>query len=373
LGVTIRAGTNHNVRVVPAGSVELSTARNLPFTSSFYPEPVAGRRPAGEDCMSIGDGALALVDTPDVPTRPVAHPTSADRIFRAVAVSAASVSLLIVAGTLVFLLDKARPALRSSGIWNFFTTSIWNPSAGHFGVLGLLEGTLIIGITAMVVAVPLAVGMALFINEYAPTRLRRPLTSMIDLLAALPSILFGLWGARALQPFLIPVARFLSDHLSALPFLRSAGDTLNSSSFIAGFVVAIMILPIITSVSRDVMAQVPPEQCEGALALGGTRWGMIRAVILPFSRSGIVGASLLGFGRALGETIAVALIISPQIRVNTHVLTTGAASVAAQIAIHFGEATPLERSGLVAAGLALFLLTFLVNIAARFIVVRKST
>ncbi len=158
--------------------------------------------------------------------------------------------------------------------------------------------------------------MALFINEYAPARLRRILTSVIDLLAALPSILFGIWGFKALQGDLVPIAKFLTDHFSALPFfeLSSSTASLSQSSFVAGVVVGFMILPIICSVSRDVMAQVPRDQCEGALALGGTRWGMIREVILPYGRNGIVGAALLGFGRALGETIAVALIISPRVR-----------------------------------------------------------
>ncbi|HUI48932.1 MAG TPA: phosphate ABC transporter permease subunit PstC [Acidimicrobiia bacterium] len=323
--------------------------------------------------MISGPGELAVMDVDDVPTTPQVHPTTGDRIFRGLSTAAASVSLIIVGATLVFLILRSRPAFRSSGIIDFFTKSVWNPDTGHFGVLGLLEGTLVIAAIAMVIAVPLGVAMALFINEYASPRLRGPLTSTVDLLAALPSLLFGIWGLLALQSHLTPVASFLGHHFSAVPFLRiRLGDGLVQSSFIAGCVVAIMILPIITSVTRDVMAQVPREQCEGALALGGTRWGMIREVILPFARGGIVGASLLGFGRALGETIAVALLISPQIDFNSHIFKTGGASVAAYIAIHFGEAGPLERSGLVAAGLALFLLTLAVNLGARFIVVRKT-
>jgi phosphate transport system permease protein len=215
--------------------------------------------------------------------------------------------------------------------------------------------------------------MALFINEYAPVRIRRVLTTMVDLLAALPSLLFGMWGFFALQRHLKPVASFLNHHLSVLPFMHVKKDApLTGSSFIAGVIVAMMILPIITSVTRDVMAQVPREQCEGALALGGTRWGMIRSVILPFSRSGIVGASILGFGRALGETIAVAILIAPIVGANTHILEGGASSVASHIAVHFGEATAVERSGLIAAGLALFLLTFMVSFAARFVVARSA-
>jgi phosphate transport system permease protein len=322
--------------------------------------------------MSIGQGALAVREQADEPTRPVAHLTPGDRTFRLLATAAASVSLVIVSATLIFLVDKSRPAFASAGIVDFFTKSVWNPSVGRFGVMGLLEGTMVIAAIAMVIAVPLGVAMALFINEYSPPRIRRVLTSMIDLLAALPSLIFGMWGYFTFKSHLVPISRFLGAHFSAVPFLRipRVDPVLVGSSFIAGVVVAIMITPIITSVSRDVMAQVPREQCEGALALGGTRWGMIRDVILPFARGGIVGASLLGFGRALGETIAVALLISPVTVFNGHILTGGAASVAAQIAIHFGEANDLERSALVAAGLALFLLTFAVNLGARFIVRR---
>jgi phosphate transport system permease protein len=310
----------------------------------------------------------------DTPSRPSRRPTGGDRVFRVLATAATSVSLVIVVLALVFLINGARPALSKTGIISFFTTNLWNPAVGHFGVLGLLVGTIIIATIAMSVAFPLALGMALFINEYAPYRVSRVLTSVVDLLAALPSLLFGAWGFFALQSRLVPTARWFSDHLAALPiFSLSRPDaTLAQSSFVAGMVLAIMILPIITSVSRDVMAQVPREQCEGALALGGTRWGMIREVILPFGRSGIVGAALLGFGRALGETIAVALIISISFKANFHVLERGAGSVAALIATKFGEAGTLERSGLVAAGLALFILTLGVNMAARRIVGRSA-
>ncbi len=255
----------------------------------------------------------------------------------------------------------------------FFTKSVWNPSVGSFGVAGLLYGTIIIAVISMMIAVPLGVGMALFINEYAPNRIRRILTTTIDLLAALPSLLFGIWGLKALESHIKSVSYFIASHLSVVPFFarrRVRRSSVRASSPV--FVVAFMITPIITSVSRDVMAQVPREQCEGALALGGTRWGMIREVILPFARGGIVGAALLGFGRALGETIAVALLINPKVTVNTHILNSGASSVAAYIAIHFGEANNLERSGLIAAGLALFLLTFAVNLAARAIVGRSK-
>ena len=316
-----------------------------------------------------------LVTVADVPTRPVAHLTPADRTFRLIATIAASLSLFLVGTTLIFLVNQSRPAFQHSGYIHFFTQSVWNPAVGHFGVRGLLEGTIAIAVIAMLLSVPLGVGMALFINEYAPTRLRGPLTSLVDLLAALPSLIFGMWALYVLQDHLVPVSHFLAQHLSALPFLKvDDGKQLVGSSFIAGVVVALMCIPIVTSVSRDVMAQCPRDQCEGALALGGTRWGMIREVILPFSRSGIVGASMLALGRALGETIAVALVIGASATTfNPHVLEGGASSIAALIATHIGEATKLEQSGLIAAGLALFLLTFVVNFFARLIVKRSAT
>jgi phosphate transport system permease protein len=327
--------------------------------------------------MAVNAGGIVLApdDLDEVPRRPVTRATKGDRVFRVVATSATSFCLIIVGLTFVFLVNESRPAFEATGIWNFFTTSVWNPTVGKFGVLGLLEGTLIISVIAMVVGLPLALAMALFINEYAPARMRPLLTSIVDLLAALPSLLFGMWGFFALQGQLQPAAKFLTDHFSALPFfeLSRPSATLAQSSFVAGVVVGIMILPIMTSVSRDVMAQVPREQCEGALALGGTRWGMIREVILPYGRNGITGAALLGFGRALGETIAVALIISPVFKVNTHILERGAGSIAAMIAVRFGEAGSLERSGLIACGLALFLLTLLVSLVARRIVARSTT
>ena len=300
-------------------------------------------------------------------------PTRGDRIFRSVSAGAATMCLVIIGTTAVFLTWSAIPAIQKNGI-SFFTGSVWNASVGEFGVGGLLVGTIIIATVALVIAVPLALGLALFVNEYAPDGVRRVLVSAIDLLAALPSILFGIWGLAALQGPLIGIATWMSEHLSALPFFRlsSADASLSRSSFIAGTVVALMIVPIITSVSRDVMSQCPRNQCEGALALGGTRWGMVRDVILPFGRSGIVGSILLGFGRALGETIAVVIIISLSVKANPHVLEEGAGSIAALIATKFQEASGAELNGLIAAGLALFIMTLGVNLGARAIVRRSQ-
>lgn len=299
--------------------------------------------------------------------------TTGDRVFRAVCAAAAAVSLVTIVGTALFLTGKAVPAISASGAWSFFTTSVWNPSEERFGVFGLLVGTAIIAGVALVLAVPFALGLALFINEYAPTKLRRVLVSAVDLLAALPSLIFGMWGFAALQGPLVGVARWLTTHFDAIPFFRLSKDdaSLTQSSFIAGVVLAIMITPVITSVSRDVMAQCPRNQCEAALALGGSRWGMIRDVILPFGKGGVVGSVLLGFGRALGETMAVVLLISLTIEANPFVLEEGGGSIASLIAVKFNEAGEIERSALVAAGLALFVVTLVVNLAARRVVARS--
>ena len=310
-----------------------------------------------------------------IPITPSDKPTRGDRVFRALAVAAAFVSLIVVTATIFFMVRESRPAFRAVGIKDFFTNSVWNGFfPENFGVLGLLIGTVIIASIAMIIALPLAVAMALFINEYAPRSVARGLTTAIDLLAALPSLIFGMWGRDAFGKQLTPVARWLSDHMYAIPVFRLSGNNvqLMQSSFVAGVVVGIMIIPIITSISRDVMSRAPREQCEAALGLGGTRWGMIRTVILPFGRQGIAGAALLAFGRALGETIAVGLIIQLTFKANWHILEAGAGSVAGLIVTKFAEATPVERSGLVAAGLSLLMLTFAVSLVSRRVVSRKA-
>ncbi len=298
----------------------------------------------------------------------------ADRVFRSICAGAAMLSLLIIGSTAFFLAWNAAPVLHKTGVWSFLSTSVWTPGIHKYGVWGLLLGTVMIAVTALAAAVPVAIGLALFINEYAPAKLRSVLVSAVDLLAALPSIIYGMFGFFVLLGPLKGIALWLTNHLSAIPFLRvDRGVALTNSPFDCGVIVALMIVPIITSVSRDVMAQCPREQCEGALALGGSRWGMIREVILPFSRSGVVGAALLGFGRALGETIAITIIIAFLITPNTRILSQGGGSIAALIATHFGEAQPEEIKALVAAGLALFVVTLFVNLGARRIVARARS
>lgn len=314
------------------------------------------------------------VDIADEPRPLVDRPTKADRIFRGLAGGVGFMSLLIVGSTALFLFLEARPALAKSGVWTFLTKSVWNPNGGRFGVAGLLIGTILIAVLALVVATPVALASAIFINEYAPVRIRRVLVSAMDLLAALPSLIFGIWGFHALQKQLVGPARWISEHLSAIPIFRvsSTDPSFVRSVFVAGVVVGIMIIPIVTSVSRDVMAQVPRELCEGALALGGSRWGMVREVVLPFGRSGIIGAALLGLGRALGETIAIAIVLSLTTEPRWNVLEEKGGSIAGFIATQFGEANASARSGLIAAGLALFVMTLVVNAIAR-VIVAKTT
>jgi phosphate transport system permease protein len=306
-------------------------------------------------------------DIPQVVSRP-------DRIFRGISATAAMTALLIVGATAFFLIWRSVPAIRAGGLVDFFTTSAWNPTRKRFGVEGLLMGTILIGVIALLFAVPMGIGLSLFINEYAPGRIKGLLVSAVDLLAALPSLIFGMWGLFALQGPLIGVSKWFGNHLSAIPIFHvQRSDDLSRSGFIGGVVVGLMILPIITSVSREVMSQCPRDQCEAALGLGGTRWGMIRAVVLPFSRSGVVGAVLLGFGRALGETIAVTIIVALSVQTNWGVLTNGGGSIAQMIATKFGEASDLEISALIGAGAALFLVTVVVNLFARRIVNRAGS
>ncbi len=305
--------------------------------------------------------------------REISQPTTpADRAFRGVTTAAAFTSLVVMALIALFLILQAMPALRLAG-GRFLTEFQWRPDdeTALFGIGSMLYGTVVISIIGLVIAVPISIGTALFINEYAPRRIKGVLISLLDLLAAIPSLIFGLWGLFFLQPALVPVAEFLSTRLSFVPIFRANG-LYTSSLFIAGVVVAIMIVPIIASVSRAVLAEVPRSYCEGALALGGTRAGMITTVLLPQSRSGLTGAAMLGLGRALGETIAIALILSFDFTVSSRILQPGGANIAGTIALRFPEALETGRSALAAAGLALFVMTLLVNLLARTIVSRAQ-
>ncbi len=322
---------------------------------------------------AAGDGA------DDLPRQVVHARSGADRTYRRLALGAGLTTLAILSLIGLFLFIRSWPAFHMMGL-KFFTTTQWDPEGTHrFGIAAIMYWTVVIAVIALVIAVPLAIATALFITEYAPRRLRRWMVSLIDLLAAIPSIIYGIWGVAFLQPRLVGVSRFVSKNFGFIPIFKVPGGATNAgafaaSSFMAGVIVSLMVLPICASIIREVFSQTPPGEKEAALALGGSRWGMIRTVVLPFGRGGIVGGAMLGLGRALGETIAVALIISPIFTVSLHILGTGANGVAPLIALRFGEASAkYGLPALMAAGLTLFLVTLLVNFGASAIVARSRS
>jgi phosphate transport system permease protein len=305
-----------------------------------------------------------------------------DRAFRAVARSGGIVVLVLLALVGTFLGYRAFQALHKAG-WSFLTTQDWNPDGGGFGIAAVIVGTVLIAAVAVAVAVPLSIGTALYISEYAPRRIERGLVGVIDLMAAVPSVVYGLWGAFLLQWRVTSLSRWISDWFSWIPIFKVDGvprhavqptaTAYTSSTFIAGIVVGLMITPIACSIMREAYSQAPPGEREGAYALGATRWGMIRSVVLPFGRGAMIGGTMLGLGRALGETIAVVMIISPVFVIQLHVLQHGTSSVSSLIALRYSEATPFAVSALFAAGLALFALTLVVNFAAAVIVARSRS
>jgi phosphate transport system permease protein len=293
----------------------------------------------------------------------------ADRFYRRLS-SAAGISTMVLMGLIgAFLWKQSRPAFKAEGILKFLTTFQWTPDAGKFGIGAVLWWTIVIAVIAMSLAVPVAIMTALFINEYAPRRMRALLTGLVDLLAAVPSLIYGLWGFTFLLPRISSFANWISDHFGFIPVFSSTLDSFVSSPFLAGLVVSLMVLPICTAVMREVFSLSPPGEKEGALALGATQWGMIRTVVLPFGAGGIVGGSMLGLGRALGETIAVAIIISPSFTITPRILERGGNSIASLIALRWSEASPnIGLPALIAAGLALFLITLAVNTGATIVI-----
>ncbi len=282
-----------------------------------------------------------------------------DVVFSALARAAGITILVALAAVAIFLTLEGAPAITAP------------PSAmeGKDGILlyvwPLLYGTLLAAILAMAIAAPLAVGVALVISHYAPRPISKALSSLIDLLAAVPSVVYGLWGIDFLAPNIIPLYRWLQDNLGFLPFFEGPANS-GRTILTAGIVLAIMALPIITAIMREVFAQTPRLHQEAALALGATRWEMIRMTVFPYSRSGMVSATMLGLGRALGETMAVALVLSASGVVTVNLISvTNPSTIAANIALRFGEASGLKIDVLIFSGLVLFLLTFAVNFLGR--------
>jgi phosphate transport system permease protein len=295
-----------------------------------------------------------------------------DQIFRLASSGAGILLLAIMAAIAVFLIVKAIPALQKNSA-NFFTEKTWNPNAqpATFGIAALAFGTVLSSLLALVVATPIAIGVALFITHYTPRRISGLLGYVIDLLAAVPSVVYGLWGLAFLVPRIQSPEQWLQKHLGFIPLF--GGDSVSGRSILTGSIVlAIMILPIIAAISREVFLQAPNAQAEAALALGATRWEMIRMAVLPFGRPGVVSAAMLGLGRALGETIAVAMVFPAAFTVSFRILTPTGNSIAANIANGFGESGPTGRGALIASGLVLFVITLVVNMAARLIIARRK-
>ena len=299
-------------------------------------------------------------------------PRRADDGFRYLTLAAGLLVLAILALIAWSTTKEALPAFREEGL-GFLTSSRWAPNEGAFGTLAFIYGTFFVSLIALVFAVPASIGIALFITQLAPDRVRKVTTFVMDLLAAVPSVVFGLWGVTVLAVAAPGFYESIGSPLAAIPGLGRAFDApYNGKSFLsAGFIVALMITPIITSITRDVFDTTPAGQKEAALALGATRWEMIRGAVLPHSRAGMIGAALLGLGRAMGETIAVALVIGSGSQISAELFSSGDA-LASRIANEFGEATGTWRSGLIGLGVVLFAMTVLVNLAANSVVARAT-
>jgi len=293
-----------------------------------------------------------------------------DRALERLLTLLAGLILALIVYFFIRLVGEAKPAFERFGVLGFTFDNNWNVSAEQFGALPLLVGTLITSAIALIIGVPIAVATALYATELCPLRLRGALTVLVELLAAVPSVVYGLWGIFFLAPKLQPAEQWVAERLSGVPFIGGGVVTI-PNYFITGLVLAIMILPIVSAISREVMSTVPADHKEAALGLGATRWEMIRIAVLPYCRSGIVGGAMLGLGRAIGETIAVTILIGDAPVLGHHLFGQGY-SLAAVIANEFGEAQGLHRSALFAAGLVLFVFTLLVNAIARVIVVRAA-
>lgn len=299
------------------------------------------------------------------PPKAVSRP--GDRIFAGFSVGSGWAILIILAGVAFFLIWQAFPALVA-------------PSEDVRGGQGLVHyigpllfGTVVSAAIAVVIAIPLAVGISLFISHYAPRRLAVTLGYVVDLLAAIPSLVYGLWGIFVLAPATVPLGRWLNEYLGWVPLFSGTPSATGRTMFTVGIVLAVMILPIMTATIREIFLQTPRLHEEAALALGATRWEMIKMAVLPFGRSGIVSGSMLGLGRALGETMAVAIILSPTARYTSEIITSSnPGTIAGDIALNFPESSGMDVNTLVAAGLVLFALTLGVNMLARYIIGRRS-
>ena len=306
------------------------------------------------------------------------EPRRSDKVFRGVVTTGGLSSLFILGLIAIFLAYRGFEVFREEGL-GFITQADWSVTIdesgsiveSNFGLSAMLVGTILCALIAVVIAVPISVLSALFLNFYAPQWLKKILVAVIDMMAAFPSILFGIWGFLVLMPSAEYWARLINKYLGWIPLFEVNPFFFTRSPFVAGVVLAIMIIPIITSVSREIFAQAPLDRIQAAFALGATRWAMIKAVVIPHGRSGVVGGAMLGLGRAMGETVAVFTVLNIVFQVNWQVLLGAGGNVASLIILKFSEAGDYEIKALMAAGLVLFLLTLAVNAIADVIV--KST
>ena len=337
------------------------------FCSPFTRLPVAD---SGED-PQVSSTLIerAIPEKRELTTKP----RPSDVAFRTTLNVMSYSSLLILAAIGGFLAFRGFDAFKHNGI-GFITNVDWNSgtgdSNGPYGMAAMLIGTLMISAVALVIGVPISVLTALFLTYYAPESLKKTLVTVVDLMASFPSILYGLWGFIILAPMATYWAKLIYKYLHWIPVFNVPGPAFERSPFLAGLVLSVMIIPIVTSISREIFAQTPLERIQAAYALGATKWGMIKAVVLPFGASGIVGGAMLGLGRALGETVAVYSVLNIVFKINLQVLYGFGGNVASMIVSKFGEASFNEKKALLAAGFVLFTLTLLVNMVANSVVQR---
>ena len=301
------------------------------------------------------------------------EPRFTDKVFRSVVTSGGLIAGLLLGLIGFFLIYNGFEAIRAAGL-SFLTGFNWvdavpeDGQAASYGVGAMLYGTMVTGILAMLMGVPVAVGTALFLSYYAPEWIKKPMVVVVDVMAAIPSIVYGLWGYFVLMPHAEYWAKLIHKYFGFIPFFDMPAPVFTRSPFIAGLVLAIMIIPIVTAVSREVFAQTPLERIQAAYALGATKWSMIKAVVFPYGRGGVIGGAMLGLGRALGETVAVYTVLNLVYDIRIEVLLSAGGSVASMIVNKFGEADPVELQALMGAGFVLFMVTLLVNFLANYII-----
>ena len=318
------------------------------------------------------DGTSHIAHRDEERRRALSRFTAGDMLFRGVTRAAAIAVLVLLGGVIVSLFIGALPALQRFG-FGFLTTQSWNPVTEKFGAIAPIYGTIVTSLIAMLIGIPVSIGIAVFLTELCPYRLRRPIGTAIELLAGIPSIIYGIWGLFVFAPFLqATVQPALIELFDGIPVLSTlfAGPPYGIGVFTAGLILAIMVLPFITAITRDVFLTVPPVLKEAAYGMGCTTWEVVRNVVLPFTRVGVVGGIMLGLGRALGETMAVTFVIGNAHRISGSILAPGT-SISATIANEFNEATgEIYTASLIALGLILFVITLIVLAIARYMLMR---